>query len=211
MDWANVTPGELVDALREVDWNTRPRPLTEFFAKFTPPKSQAKLLSRLKCNAYYYRANYFCALVLSFCVAFFRNPWALVACAMTCFSLLLANDSFAQAFSERATRFVRKVHPPAAAWMRRGAANSGVPARPYARVKTVYVCGVPRKSVVAGALVVALWMLRRTGALASVTWALGVWGAGTIAHASARSPNLKARLSSYREEFRAVWRGYSEA
>ena len=36
MDWANVTPGELVDALREVDWNTRPRPLTEFFAKFTP-------------------------------------------------------------------------------------------------------------------------------------------------------------------------------
>jgi hypothetical protein len=49
MDWANVTAGELVDALREVDWNTRPRPLTEFFAKFTPPKSQTKLLSRVKC------------------------------------------------------------------------------------------------------------------------------------------------------------------
>ena len=57
MDWANVTPGELADALREVDWNMRPRPLTEFFAKFTPPKSQSKLTSRLKCNVSY-RANW---------------------------------------------------------------------------------------------------------------------------------------------------------
>ena len=39
----------------------------------------------------------------------------------------------------------------------------------------------------------------------------GVFAVGTLAHASLRSPNLKARLSSYREEFRAVWRGYSEA
>ena len=88
-----------------------PRPLTEFFAKFTPPKSQSKLTSRLKCNVYYYRANYFCILVGCFLVAFFRNPWALVACAMACFSLLCANDSFAQSFSERTTRTVRKYYP----------------------------------------------------------------------------------------------------
>ena len=119
-------PGELADALREVDWNMRPRPLTEFFAKFTPPKSQSKLTSRLKCNVYYYRANYFCILVGCFLVAFFRNPWALVACAMACFSLLCANDSFAQSFSERATRTVRKYYPPAAAWMRRSAGQAGV-------------------------------------------------------------------------------------
>jgi hypothetical protein len=53
---------------QQVDWNTRPRPVTEFFAKFTPPKTQGKLTSRLKCNVYYYRANYFCFLIFSFVV-----------------------------------------------------------------------------------------------------------------------------------------------
>ena len=102
-----------------MDWNTRPRPVTEFFAKFTPPKSQSKLASRVKCNVYYYRANYFSWLVFSFVFHFFRNPFALVAVAAACFSLLCANDSFATALSESTTRTVRKVHPPAAAWMRR--------------------------------------------------------------------------------------------
>jgi len=210
MDWANVTPGELADALREVDWNMRPRPLTEFFAKFTPPKSQSKLTSRLKCNVYYYRANYFCILVGCFLVAFFRNPWALVACAMACFSLLCANDSFAQSFSERTTRTVRKYYPPAAAWMRRSAGQAGVPSRPYARVKLVHICGFRRAHVVATTCFLSLWMLRRTRALSTVMWALVWFLVIAGGHASARSPNLKARLSSYREEFRAVWRGYSE-
>ena len=31
-----------------------------------------------------------------------------------------------------------------------------------------------------------------------------------ILHASLRTPNLKARLNTFREEFRAVWRNYSE-
>ncbi|KAF2563746.1 hypothetical protein F2Q70_00014081 [Brassica cretica] len=31
-----------------------------------------------------------------------------------------------------------------------------------------------------------------------------------IVHASVRTPNLKARLNTFREEFRAVWRNYSE-
>ena len=53
--------------------------------------------------------------------------------------------------------------------------------------------------------------LYRTRALSTLSWALGVFAVGTLGHASLRSPNLKARLSSYREEFRAVWRGYSEA
>ena len=38
----------------------------------------------------------------------------------------------------------------------------------------------------------------------------GIVGAGICLHATFRSPNLKARLNSYREEFRAVWRGYSD-
>lgn len=32
----------------------------------------------------------------------------------------------------------------------------------------------------------------------------------TLIHASFRTPNLKARLNTFREEFRAVWRNYSE-
>lgn len=32
----------------------------------------------------------------------------------------------------------------------------------------------------------------------------------TVIHASFRTPNLKARLNTFREEFRAVWRNYSE-
>lgn len=210
MDWGNVTAGELVDALREVDWNMRPRPVTEFFAKFTPPKTQGKLTSRLKCNIYYYRANYFVFLVLSFVVAFFRNPYALFATAMACFSFLCTNDSFAQALSEKVTRAVRRTHPPLAAWMRRNA-SSTAPSRPYARSKTVHICGFQRAYVVAVLLFLSTFLLYRTKALYTVGGALGVFLTGTLLHASLRSPNLKARLSSYREEFRAVWRGYSEA
>tara|TARA_B110000977_G_scaffold199179_1_gene285828 strand:+ start:7527 stop:8159 length:633 start_codon:yes stop_codon:yes gene_type:complete len=209
MDWANVTAGELVDALREVDWNTRPRPLTEFFAKFTPPKSQSKLLSRIKCNVYYYRANYFCVLVLSCMFSFWRNPWSLIATAIACFSLLLTNDSFAQTFSENATRFVRKYYPPAAAWMRRSAGADGVPKRPYARVKVMHVCGFQRQQLVAGLGLVSAWLLWSSNAVSTVAWAFFWFLVFTSAHASLRSPNLKARLSSYREEFRAVWRGAS--
>jgi len=212
MDWANVTPGELMDALREVDWNMRPRPVTEFFAKFTPPKTQSKLTSRLKCNIYYYRANYFCFLIFSFVVAFFRNPYALFATAISCFSLLCTNDSFAQTLSERVTKAVRRTYPPAAAWMRRSAAGtSQAPSRPYGRTKVVHICGFQRMYVVAGLLALSGLLLWRTRAVYTVGGALGVFFAGTLLHAGLRSPNLKARLSSYREEFRAVWRGYSEA
>ena len=87
-------------------------------------KTRGKLTSRLKCNIYYYRANYFCFLIFSFVVAFFRNPWALFATAMACFSLLCTNDSFANSLSERVTRGVRRYYPPAAAWMRRNASSS---------------------------------------------------------------------------------------
>ena len=52
MDWSNVGPGELADALREVEWSTPPRPLAEFFQKFSVPKNAEKWKSRLKCNAY---------------------------------------------------------------------------------------------------------------------------------------------------------------
>lgn len=39
----------------------------------------------------------------------------------------------------------------------------------------------------------------------------GLWHAGdgaVLLHAVFRAPNLKARMASARQEFRAVWRGY---
>lgn len=52
MDWGNVTAEDLVDALREVDWSSPPRPVSEFFHRFTFPRSLAKWNSRVKCNLY---------------------------------------------------------------------------------------------------------------------------------------------------------------
>jgi PRA1 family protein 3 len=52
MDWSAVTAEDLVDALREVDWSTPPRTVSEFFSRFTVPRSYSKWTSRLKCNLY---------------------------------------------------------------------------------------------------------------------------------------------------------------
>jgi hypothetical protein len=66
------------------------------------------------------------------------------------------------------------------------------------------------------------WALRRsafpttalliytTGALRTVFGTLALACLLVLLHATFRSPNLKARLSSVNEEFRAVWRGYNE-
>ncbi|XP_021687721.2 PRA1 family protein A2 isoform X4 [Hevea brasiliensis] len=41
-----------------------PRSVSEFFSKFTFPRSYPKWKSRLKCNLYYHRTNYFILIVL---------------------------------------------------------------------------------------------------------------------------------------------------
>ena len=89
--------------------------------------------------------------------------------------------------------------------------SNRAPSRPYSKSKVVHICGFQRLHVVAFLCVLSFFMLRSSRAVSTVLWALGMFAVGTLAHASLRSPNLKARLSSYREEFRAVWRGYSEA
>ncbi|GER47678.1 prenylated RAB acceptor 1.A1 [Striga asiatica] len=43
-----------------------------------------------------------------------------------------------------------------------------------------------------------------------VLWAFAIGLLATLIHASFRTPNLKARLNTFREEFRAVWHNYSE-
>ncbi|MCO5586271.1 hypothetical protein L7F22_040210 [Adiantum nelumboides] len=93
MDWGNVTVEELVEALQEVDWTTPPRPISEFFAKFSVPRSIAKWDSRSKCNFYYYRTNYFILLAVILEIAFLRNPLALLAVVMAAFCIACLNDS----------------------------------------------------------------------------------------------------------------------
>lgn len=79
---------------KQVDW-LAPRPIWEFFSKFSIPKNQTKWTSRLKCNVYYYRTNYLGILVLGLLGVFLRLPWGLLASALGLSALLCFNDPFA--------------------------------------------------------------------------------------------------------------------
>ena len=283
MDWTTVTPQELLVALREVDWNQKPRPLSGAFGaapqcsyhacgatrpfcsvpdahcvrRVSPrvlhPLHAAKDESQVdeqtqvqrcvalavlegsqratrtwlcatelqRCRvtlralctgaAYYYRVNYFCLVLLFLIFAFFGNPLAFVAVGWAALTTLCLNDSFAHAASERAVRLARKVHPPLAAALRNPQTPTGPAGRPYSRTKTVYLFGKDRRAVVAGMYVASGVLILWTGALGTIARTLGMSLGSVLLHATFRSPNLKARLNSVNEEFRAVWRGYAEA
>mmetsp|Transcript_24643 Transcript_24643/g.61948 ORF Transcript_24643/g.61948 Transcript_24643/m.61948 type:complete len:225 (+) Transcript_24643:528-1202(+) len=217
MDWSNVTAEELVSALQEVEWNSPPRPVTEFFAKFSPPKNQAKWTSRVKCNVYYYRTNYVLLVLLGYLLAFFRNPLALLALGNGLLAGLLMNDTFARSFSEKFLRAVRQANPRLAQKMRAAAApgggstlGAGPAQRGVSAKQDVKIAGVSRAIVVVGLSLLTGGLVYVTGAILTLAWGT-LLGVGSVAaHASFRSPNLKARLASAREEFRAVWRGYGD-
>ncbi|KAK8955108.1 PRA1 family protein A1 [Platanthera zijinensis] len=208
MDWGNVTMEDLIDALREVDWSSPPRPLTEFFSRFTVPRSSSKLNSRLKCNFYYYRTNYFIMIIFILAIAFLRKPLAIVASGLTAVSIAFLNDSFAVTFNEKVTRTVRQFSPQLAAKMRPPMAPV-LRGRPSPK-SAIHICGHPRWVFVAifSAASCILWFT--SCRLLTVLWALAIGLLATLLHASFRTPNLKARLNTFREEFRAVWRNYSD-
>ncbi|XWS59872.1 hypothetical protein CRYUN_Cryun08bG0158900 [Craigia yunnanensis] len=234
MDWGNVTAEDLIDALREVDWSSPPRPLSEFFSRFTVPRSYAKWNSRLKCNLYYYRTNYFMMIVLILGLGFLRRPVAILAAILTALSIAFLNDSFAGTFSEKVTRTMRQFSPHLAAKMR-PPLTPVIRGRPSAK-RAIHICGRPRwvfvfifSSVsfilwyVSCGLLTLLWALAIAllgmsphlffliSPLKHVTFSsLSLFLSATVLHASFRTPNLKARLNTFREEFRAVWRNYSE-
>ncbi|XP_020590145.1 PRA1 family protein A1 [Phalaenopsis equestris] len=208
MDWGNVTTEDLIDALREVDWSTPPRPFTEFFSRFTVPRSSSKWDSRLKCNLYYYRTNYFIMMVFILGIGFIRKPFAIVAAVLTALSIAFLNDSFAVTFNEKVTRTVRRFSPQLAAKMRPPIAPV-IRGRPSSK-RAIHICGRPRWVFVLifSAASCILWFTSCN--LLTVLWALLIGLLAIILHASFRTPNLKARLNTFREEFRAVWRNYSE-
>ncbi|KAF3650184.1 PRA1 family protein A1 [Capsicum annuum] len=236
MDWGTVTTEDLVEALREVDWSSPPRPLSEFFSRFTFPRSYSKWNSRLKCNLYYYRTNYFIMIVAilvpldlritscAFCIAalgFLRRPLAIVAALLTTLSVAFLNDSlsvsvekhekhesFAGTFSEKVTRTVRQFSPHLAAKMR-PPLTPVIRGRPSAK-RAIFICGRPRWVFVLVFSLASFFLWFVSCGLLTVLWALATGLLSTLLHASFRTPNLKARLNTFREEFRAVWRNYSE-
>ena len=72
------------------------------------------------------------------------------------------------------------------------------------------ICGFPRHKVVAGAGACSALLIYLTNTLFTLAYALVLASALILAHASFRTHNFKARLANAREEFRAVWRGYSD-
>ncbi|KAM0941379.1 putative prenylated rab acceptor P [Dioscorea sansibarensis] len=209
MDWGSVTTEDLVDALREVDWSSPPRPVSEFFSRFTVPRSYSKWNSRFKCNLYYYRTNYFILIVFILGMAFLRRPLAIVAALLTGLSVAFLNDSFAVTFNEKVTRTVRQVSPHLAAKLRPPPITPVLRGRPSAK-RSIHICGKPRWMFVLIFSAASCFLWFTSCRLLTVLWAFVIGLLATFLHASFRTPNLKARLNTFREEFRAVWRNYSE-
>jgi hypothetical protein len=155
-----------------------------------------------------YRTNYFILFVFVLGLALVTRPLALVGAALTALSIAFLNDSFAASFNEKFIRTIRHFSPHMAAKMR-PPHMPVIRGRSTAR-KTVYVCGKPRWVFVITFLTASLVMWFSSCGLLWVLYALLTSLAVIIVHASIRTPNLKARLNTFREEFRAVWRNYSE-
>lgn len=207
MDWQNVTAEELVDALREVDWKA-PRPVSEFFQKFSPPKNYSKWTSRVKCNVYYYRTNYLILFVTSFLLVLLTNPIALAGVFLCTVGALCMNDPFATSVNDALLKVVRRIHPRTALKLRAQAGQQEKLAPPRKSRRRIYVVGAPREAVVAVLALSGAVLLYLTAGVLTLLWAILAAIGLPLLHATLRSPNLKARLASAREEFRAVWRGY---
>ena len=227
MDWDATPWADVLAALREADWSgTRPRPVAETLAGLGPPPlDPAELGGRLKCNAWCYRATYGLAVaappVLVPLIPFVRFGvpswgWRSAASAgglVACLAVALANDAAAASVSGRVLRVARRVAPGLASRMRAAqgsSAGGGLGAPPRGGTSGLRVAGLRRPVTAAGLGALALLLVLAGGGLAAVRRAaasslLGL--ALVAAHAACRAPDLKARLSSAREDFRAAWAG----
>nr|VDD18437.1 unnamed protein product [Brassica oleracea] len=217
MDWDNVAAEDVIEALREVEWSTPPRSFGEFFSRFANHFSLFLYLQILSflifdvmifvyvCS---YRTNYFILVIFVLGLALITRPLAIVGAAFTALSIAFLNDSFAATFNEKFIRTIRLFSPHLAAKMR-PPHMPVIRGRSAAR-KTVYVCGKPRWVFVVIFLTASLVIWFSSCGLLWVLYALLTSLTLVIVHASVRTPNLKARLNTFREEFRAVWRNYSE-
>ncbi len=70
----------------------------------------------------------------------------------------------------------------------------------------VSILGIPRGLAVLLSTIVALVLIQRGHGVLRGMLGLFIGTGLIVGHASVRNPNLKARLSNARDEFRAVWR-----
>ncbi|EFJ52938.1 hypothetical protein VOLCADRAFT_115862, partial [Volvox carteri f. nagariensis] len=147
--------------------------------------------------------NYLVILVLSFIVCFLRNPSALASLALVVLGVSCCNDPFATGLNDTLLHSLRKVAPRLVARARAKAGSDGVVG--LHKRRRVYIVLLPRSLVavglVSGGLVAVYW----SHALLTLSWAILLGLGLPLLHASFRLPNLKAKIASAREEFRAVW------
>lgn len=206
MDWNNVTTEDLLEALRQVDWKARPRPVLEMWRNFSVPRTGKRWRSRLKCNLFYYRSNYALGLCVGFVYSFYRNPYALVTLSLGVAAILCANDNFAMAANDRMMRLIRKASPSLAVKLRSMARPAGPGRIPD---RQIYICGFRRKTACAALAASSAVLCYLTSAVTTLLWAILWWVGSTVLHASLRTQNLKARMTSAGNDFRAAWAGYS--
>lgn len=223
MDWNNVSWWQVCSALREADWRQRPQPVFEFLQpnRFSLPKTRTKWSARAKNNVFYYRANYALILSVLLIAVSIRQPQAAAAVALATFAAATLHDPFIRALSTVAStavtfmmkrsrlawRLPRGFTAPAAApttSLRQPLPGSGGESRP-GRVRRFM-----RRMISAAITVLALYIMFRARAVVRLTTGLAAGAAIVSVHATLRSPNLKARIGSERDEFRALWRGYQE-
>ncbi|KAK6120327.1 hypothetical protein DH2020_046018 [Rehmannia glutinosa] len=210
MDWGKVTYEELNEAMREVDWSSPPRPLSEFFTKFTFPCSYPKWNRRFKCNLFYYRTNYFIMIVLILVsgMGFLMSQLAIIAALMTALSIAFLNDrffffffcSFAGTFNEKnSPHLAAKMRPPLTLVIRGPSAK-----------RAIHICGWPRWVFVFVSSIVSfiLWFVSCGILIVLLAFAIGLLA--IFIHASFRTPYLLARLNTFQEELRAVSDNYCE-
>ncbi|CAL9153051.1 unnamed protein product [Musa hybrid cultivar] len=91
-----------------------PAPHSEFFSRFTFPRSYAKWSSPIKCNLYYYRTNYF--ILITFILRKKTTKTIVSAIFLILYSAMLQIlmcdlHSFAVTFDEKMKRTVKRFSP----------------------------------------------------------------------------------------------------
>uniref|UniRef100_A0A8R7TYE2 PRA1 family protein n=1 Tax=Triticum urartu TaxID=4572 RepID=A0A8R7TYE2_TRIUA len=175
MDGRPATADDVVEAMREFVWFPPPRPASEFFSRFSAPRSCSKWISRLECNLYYYGTNYF-ILILLIGMSFLQKPVAILTAFATGLSIAFFSDS-----SVRHGRPSMK-------------GSTHICGRPLSM--WVFALFLFEVSCI-------FWASSCNFLI--VPWALYVGLLVTLIHASFRERNLKGRLNRFRKEFREAW------
>lgn len=223
MDWNNVSWWEVLSAFREADWRQRPQPLHEFLQpnRFSLPKTRAKWSSRAKNNAFYYHVNYIFILTVILASLCLQRPKAAAAVAFAALAVATLNDTFTASLlggASTAAAFMARRSGMRLQWrLSRGAAGSTAPTSlghslPGGRGgnRSGRFQQFLQRALSAAITALAIFLTVRTGAVVRMAAGVVAGAAIILVHATFRSPNLKARLGSARDEFRALWRGYQE-